>query len=99
MTRISSFSLYQCLECKQIHTKPEYGSVSIYIPTDMHIDDEEIKPCKNCGKKWQFRDYKFVGRESRIETQTPSKFELLLRKIFNKPYIEQDVRKIYPSIS
>ncbi len=99
MTRISSFSLYQCPDCRQIHIKPEYGSISIYVPTDLFIDDEDLKACKKCGKSFKFKDYIYIGMQPREETTTPSKIELFFRKVINNPYVEKDVRKIYPSIS
>jgi hypothetical protein len=96
MTRISSFGLYECPNCSQIHIKPEYGSISIYVPTDLYVDITEIKKCQGCGWSGQFKDFKFVELRIKVNTKNPSKLSMLFRKILNKPYIENDVRKIYP---
>ena len=96
MTRISSFSLYECPECGQIHIKPEYGSVSVYVPSDIYIQPLEIRVCKGCLGEFQFKDYKYLGLRSKTTTKSPSKLEFFIRKVLNKPYVESDVRKIYP---
>ena len=44
----------------------------------------------------QFKDYKYLGLERKINTKYPSRLELFVRKLVNKPYIELDVRKLYP---
>ena len=93
MTRIASFSLYECPRCQQIHIKPEYGSTSTYIPLDLFIKPNDIKICKRCEAKNYF---KFVRLESKVNSRLPSRLEMLVRKLLNKPYIEIDVRKLYP---
>lgn len=96
MTRISSFGLYQCEKCWQIHIKPEYGSISIYAPPDLMYDLTDLKVCKGCLKESQFKDYRYVGLVRKQNTKTPIRLELIIRKLINKPYIELDVRKLYP---
>jgi hypothetical protein len=96
MTRISSYSLHECPNCYQIHIKPEYGSISTSIPLGIYIEDSEIKVCKGCKSELRFKDYKSLGLSSKIKTRVPTKIEIWIRKILNKPYIELDVRKIYP---
>ena len=96
MTRISSFGLYECPECGQVHIKPEYGSISIFIPLDIHIEESEIKICMGCRGEISFKKYKYLGLSSKRNTRDPSKIEIWLRKLFKKPYKELDVRKLYP---
>jgi hypothetical protein len=98
MTRISSFSLYQCTECEQIHIKQEYGSISNHLPNDLFFKPTDVKPCKGCLKENLFKDYKYIGVEKKKNTKQPTKIELLIRKLINKPYIELDVRKLYPNL-
>jgi hypothetical protein len=59
MTRIASYSFYECPACNQWHLKPEYGSINTnsYIPSDLYIRPEEIKKCKKCGEKRQLSEY------------------------------------------
>jgi len=96
VTRISSFSLYECPKCQQIHTKPEYGSISIYIPSDIFIEPTITKVCRGCQEEMNFKDFKYLGMKSKVNTKQPSKLELMFRKLVNKPYVELDVRKLYP---
>jgi len=98
MTRISSFSLYACPECRQIHIKPEYGSVSIYVPTDLFIEPTAIKKCQGCSWEGKFGEFKYMGSTTKINTKIPSKLVIYFRKFIKKPYVENDVRKIYPSL-
>ena len=98
MTRISSFGLYECLKCKQIHIKPEYGSISIYVPADLEVDPFAIKMCQGCRWKGQLSEFKYLGLRSKVNTRNPSRVEIFLRKIIRKPYVENDVRKLYPEI-
>jgi hypothetical protein len=96
MTRIASFGLYQCRECGQVHLKPEYGSISIYVPPDLFFNPTDIKVCKGCGRNLQFKDYKFLGLKGKKNTKQPSRLVLFIRELINKPYVELDVRKLYP---
>lgn len=96
MTRVVSFGLYQCGKCGQIHLKPEYGSVSIYVPSDLLFNKTDLKLCSGCKKEFQFKDYIYLGSKRKKSTTYPSKLELVVRKLVKRPYIEIDVRKLYP---
>ena len=98
MTRISSFGLYECPKCEQIHIKPEYGSISIYVPTDLVVDPISINICQGCGWKGQLSEFKYLGLRSKVNTRNPSRFEIYLSKVIRKPYVENDVRKLYPEL-
>lgn len=104
MTRISSFTLYQCPACEQVHIKNEYASVSIYIPTDLHLDPTDEKACKKCGKVNQVKDYKYLGKKSktfRVEKTYKnnlwSRIHKKLHEFFSPPK-EVDLRNLYPYI-
>lgn len=97
MTRISSFSLHECPKCGQIHIKPEYGSVSVYIPSNLSCEPTEIKVCKGCKEEINFEDFKYLKMRSKTNTKQPTKLEHLIRKLLKKPYVELDVRKLYPN--
>lgn len=90
MTRISSFGLYGCPSCGQIHIKPEYGSISIHVPPDFNVDPTVIKMCQKCRWKGKFSEFKYLGLKSKIYTREPSKVEYLVRRVLKKPYIELD---------
>ncbi len=104
MTRISSYTLYQCPACEQVHIKNEYGSVSIYVPTDLHLDPIEERACKSCGKVSQVKDYICLGLKSKTVRVKRTYQNNLLGRIHKKLYEfffppkEVDLMKIYPFI-
>jgi len=97
MTRITSFSLYECPKCGQVHIKPEYGSVSVYVPLDIYFKSTDTKVCRGCREEIKFDNYKYLGVRNKTNTKEPTRVEHLIRKLFKKPYIELDVRKLYPN--
>ena len=96
MTRISSYDLYECSSCGQIHVKPKYGSVSTHIPNDLYIEKTDLKKCKKCGLVCEFKNFRYVGWSKKIDTKPPSFIRLLMRRLLKNPYVELDVRRIYP---
>jgi hypothetical protein len=96
MTRISSYDLYKCESCSQIHVKPKYGSVSTYRPKDLHIEPTDLKKCKYCGRIAEFQTYHYVRSSKKIDTKPPSMVGHLIRWLHKDPYIELDVRRLYP---
>ena len=99
MTRISSFGLYECPKCGQIHIKPEYGSVSVYVPLDIYFESTDTKVCRGCREEITFGNFKYLGVRNKTNTKEPTSVELLIRKLFKKPYVEVDVRKLYPEFN
>ena len=61
MTRISSYEMYECDKCGQIHVKPKYSSVSVHVPWDLKIDDSFLLTCAKCGDKKEFSKFKYLG--------------------------------------
>ena len=96
MTRISSYGLFECPSCGQIHIKPNYGSISTYVPKNISIDPTTVIICNKCKSKNEFQKYRFIDNSRKIDTKTPSYLKRLIKKWRNKDYIELDVRKLYP---
>jgi hypothetical protein len=96
MTRVSSYGLYGCPSCGQIHIKPNYGSISVYVPNDISIGPTTIIVCHKCKSKNIFQRYGFIGNHRKMDTKTPTYLKRLIRKFRNDPYVEFDVRKLYP---
>jgi hypothetical protein len=61
MTRVGSYELYQCPKCAQVHTKPNYSSISISIPRDAWFAPTDLMKCKRCEEASAFSEYIFVG--------------------------------------
>ena len=104
MTRVSSYTLYQCPSCGQVHIKNEYGSVSIYVPTDLYLEPTETKSCKNCGKTYQVQDFICLGMRSKttqLEKRYVKSLWGKLQQVFNQRYFkpkEIDLSTLYPFI-
>lgn len=99
MTRISSYGLYKCTNCSQIHIKPNYGSISIYVPLDVFIKPTEIITCKKCGIKKEFSEFLYIGMSPKQNSHKPNLIERIAIKFgYMKPIEELDVRKLYPNI-
>ncbi len=104
MTRVSSYTLYQCPSCGQVHIKNEYGSVSIYVPTDLYFEPTDSKSCKKCGKTYQVQDFICLGLKSRTVRVERTYQNNVLGRIHKKLYEffcapkEVDLMNIYPFI-
>jgi len=61
MTRISSYAMYECDKCHQIHVKPKYSSVSVHVPWDLNIKDDFQLTCVKCGDVKPFSKFKYLG--------------------------------------
>lgn len=63
MTRVGYFNLYECPKCQQIHIKPEYSSISLYMgmPPNAYYAPTDLKVCQKCGEKSSFSEYIPVG--------------------------------------
>ncbi len=104
MTRTSSYTHYQCRLCGQIHIKPEYGSISSYVPVDITFKSSDTKTCTKCGKSQQVQEYENIGRTGvyiSIDTfpEHPTIWQRL-RRILNDEYGKKDVyvTDLYPRI-
>lgn len=90
MTRIVNFHLYECSICNQINLRPEYGSISTYLPDQLVLDANSEKKCKCCNKTSKLIDYKYVGKiGKKIKTKERILFFFWKTK-------EIDVRNRYP---
>lgn len=84
MTRIVSYNFYQCPDCAQVHMKPNYGSISTYVPIDIRTKPTDIKTCQRCHSKHAVNEYIFKGEE-RDPSQEPNVFyEKEIRGYFAK---------------
>ncbi|CAN1557327.1 hypothetical protein MCEGE14_02474 [Burkholderiaceae bacterium] len=104
MTRISSYTQYQCKLCGQIHVKPEYGSVSSFVPVDIVLNPTDLKTCKRCGQTQEVQEYAEIGRTSTSVTidtypEYPTVWQRVRRRLDGK-YCKKEVHvtDLYPRI-
>jgi hypothetical protein len=70
--------------------------VSTYRPKDLYIKPTDLKKCKGCGIENEFQIYQYVRSSKKIDTKPPSIIGYLIRWLRKDPYIELDVRRLYP---
>lgn len=104
MTRIASYDFLACDKCGQIHLKPNYASISSFIPADALIASSDIRTCFKCG------DMKPLGSFIHIKSEPkPVKInndfylnslkQFILRLIGSEVEVpEKDFRRRYPLI-
>ena len=98
-----------CPACEQIHIKPNYGSISSYVPVDINVKAEDVKTCQRCKAKFAFDRFIFL-RTEREKSSTPSFFyereikNFLLKckfYILRKKYVETEelsLSEMYPRL-
>jgi hypothetical protein len=72
VTRVSSYEMYECDKCGQIHVKPKYSSVSMHVPWDLNIDDDFLLTCTKCGDNKAFSKFKYLGLLEKPEQPLPA---------------------------
>lgn len=90
MTRVSSYKLYQCLDCGQKHILPQYGSINFTIgsPGFLEIKDTDIKVCQKCGAQRPFKEFPRIGTVPIPPKDSGSKRLRAIKKYLRLPYIE-----------
>jgi hypothetical protein len=72
MTRVSSYELYECDKCGQIHVNPKYSSVSVHILLNLSIDDDSLLTCTKCLDNKAFKKFKYLGVWRKPEQSIPA---------------------------
>lgn len=63
MSRISSFGLFKCTRCGQVHTRPVGGTYRVGLPPkDWGTSAEVLKTCVGCGVKKPLFEYQHVAK-------------------------------------
>ena len=99
MTRISSYGLYQCSACLQVHIKANYGSISVHVPREVFSQDSDVVTCKSCGIRKPIASFRYLGMRSKQNSLKSNVFERIAIELGwkSKPD-ELDVRKLYPKL-
>ncbi len=101
MTRISSYAIYQCPDCKREHILPNYASISVTVAMDDDVPDEDLRVCFGCGTTKTFKEFIYVGTQSKPKsdfTVSPVKF---IKRLFGIKYPEPEPHpvNIYPYLN
>ncbi len=98
MTRISSFDIYQCPDCKREHILPNYASISVTAAVDAYVPDEDLRICFGCGVVKPFKQFLYAGTKQKPRPDhIPSYVKLIKRLIgIRQPEVEPHPVRIYP---
>ena len=101
MTRISSYAIYQCPDCKREHILPNYASISLTVAVDAYVPDEDLRICFGCGIAKPFKQFVFVGTKQRPRPDyTPSYIKLIKRLCgIRQPEIDPHPTTVYPYLN
>lgn len=84
MTRISSFAIYQCPDCKLGHILPNYASISVTVATDAYVPENDLRICSGCGSVNQFKKFVYIGSMQKpVLDRTPS-FIKFVKRLFGR---------------
>lgn len=100
MTRASGFDLYACPHCRQLHKKPRYASVSVYVPKDLVIAPDQKITCHYCLAVSKFSEYvhdSYVPPPEVDISWLYGKKKTILQKLFPKKKVSC-TSNLYPEI-
>ena len=99
MTRISSYGLYQCPYCLQVHINANYSSISVHVPREAFVKDSDVVTCKSCGIKKKIDSFVYLGMRRKQNSYKLNIFERLAIGLRLKPKPEElDVTKLFPKL-
>jgi len=100
MTRVSSFKLYQCLDCGQKHILPQYGSINLThgVPGFTGIADTDLRVCQKCGAHRAFKEFPRIGTAQIPPRNNSSRTLRAIKKFLKIQYLEPTPypTKLYP---
>lgn len=101
MTRISSYDIHQCPECKQEHILPNYASISVTPAVDAYVPDDDLRVCFGCGAERPFGQFIYIGTKQKPRPDHTPSFVKLMRRLFGIrwPEVEPHPTRIYPCLN
>lgn len=98
MTRISSYDIYQCPDCKCEHILPNYASISVTVAIDAYVPDEDLRICFGCGAVKPFKQFVYVGTKQKPRADHTLSYVKLIKRLFGvkQPDVEPHPTKTYP---
>ena len=98
MTRISSYDVYQCPDCKREHILPNYASISMTVAVDAYVPDEDLRICFGCGAVKPFKKFIYVGTKQKPRPDHTPSYVKLIKRLFGIRQREVEVHptRIYP---
>lgn len=101
MTRVSSYSIHQCPDCKCEHILPNYASISVTVAVDAYVPDEDLRVCFGCGAVKPFKQFVCVGTKQKPRPDFTPIYLKVIKQLFgiNHPEPESHPANIYPYLN
>lgn len=101
MTRVSSYNIHQCPDCKCEHILPNYASISVTVAVDAYVPDEDLRICFGCGAVKPFEQFLYVGTKQKTKPDHTPSYVKLIKRIFGIRQSEVDLHpaRIYPYLN
>lgn len=101
MTRISSYSVYQCPVCKREHILPNYASISMTVAIDAFVPDEDLRICIDCGVIRPFKQFIYVGSIQKPKPDRTPFYVKSFKRLFGMDHTKADLHptQIYPYLN
>lgn len=98
MTRISSYGIYQCPDCRCEHILPNYASISLTVAIDAYVPDEDLRICFDCGIAKPFKQFVFVGIKQKPRPDYTPSYVKFVKHLFGlrQSEVEPHPTSIYP---
>jgi hypothetical protein len=101
MTRISSYDVYQCPDCKQEHILPNYASISVTVAVDLVVAKGDLRICFGCGTSKPFKQFVNVHTKKKPGVRRTPFFVGIIKKLLGLRSTERGLHpaRIYPYLN
>jgi len=101
MTRISSYNIHKCPDCKKEHILPNYASVSVTIAIDAYVSDEDLRICFGCGTVKPLKQFIRVGTKLKPTSDFTPSYVKIIKRLFGMRHPEPETHpiNIYPYLN
>ena len=101
MTRISSYAIHQCPDCKREHILPNYASISVTVAIDAYVPDDDLRICFGCGVVKPFNEFIYVGAKQKPSPDFTPAYVKFIKRLFGirHPEPEPHPVNIYPYLN
>jgi len=101
MTRISSYAIYQCPDCKREHILPNYASISVTVAIDAYVPDEDLRICFGCAAVKPFKEFVYVGSKRKPSNNFTPSYVRFFKRVFGIRHSEPEPHpvNVYPYLN
>lgn len=95
MTRISSYSIHQCPDCKREHILPNYASISSTVAIDAFVPEEDLRICFGCGAEKPFKEFICIGSKQKPKPDFTPSYVKFIKRLFGLRHPEPEPHPVY----